>query len=173
MTNEEFYKAMCYLKAKYPNWNLDLTDSFLLSVWYEDFEKIEYMQMVQVCKDYCKANRFPPQSTYDILEVIPKAYSVEEAWEKVLGIKERCKSQEYFLSQVLKEEPSLYTFVKRFDWYDIEQDSYGNECIGYCIGKHFKRMYKEYLDMLTIAFVSGELKQKVLDKKEERLQIEV
>lgn len=159
MTNKEFYNAILYLKAKYQNWNFDIQNEFLLKVWYEDFETIDYNLMIQLCKDYCKSNRFPPQSTYDLLNMIPKVYSENEAWERIVDIYQRFKTQEYFINQVLKEEPSLYPFVKGIDFYNVEKDKFGNSCLGYCIGRHFKRRYKEYLDTLKICYKSGELVQ--------------
>jgi len=174
MTQQELGYLLKYIKSYYPKWEFNISDSFMLGVWYEAFEEIEFNGMQEILKKYCKSNTFPPQSPTDLLNLIPRAYTPNEAWSKVLDIHSRCKSQEFFLSQVLKEEPSLYPFVKRFNFYDIETDSLGNSCIGYCIGKPFKKDYQEYLDRLTIAFISGELKQQVLENKEKRLlQIEV
>lgn len=159
LTSNEFYQAMCYIKAKYPNWSVNIQDTFFLQVWFDDFEEIDYKQMISLCKSYCRANRFPPQSPFDLLEMIPKVYSVDEAWEKIIDIYHRSKSNEFFLNTILKEEPSLYPFVKGLNFFEIEKDGFGNSCIGYCIGKRFKREYKAYIDSQKIVYISNQLIQ--------------
>lgn len=155
MTPEELGKGIKYLKAFYTRWEFDVTNTFALQVWYQSLQNLSFEQLKDIIQTYCMKNQFPPNSPYDLLNVIPKYPSVEEATQIIRDIAERNTTQEFFLKEVYKVSPTLYPFTKMIDPY-AEKDSFGNKCLGYIL-KRFKRNYQEYLDSIKIAYVGNQL----------------
>lgn len=155
MTPEELGKGIKYLKAFYTRWEFDVTNTFALQVWYQSLQNLSFEQLKDIIQTYCMKNQFPPNSPYDLLNVIPKCPSVEEATQIIRDIAERNTTQEFFLKEVYKVSPTLYPFTKMIDPY-AEKDSFGNKCLGYIL-KRFKRNYQEYLDSIKIAYVGNQL----------------
>lgn len=156
MLEKEFGEGLALLKAFYPNWSIDITNGMILGVWYESFKELQFKVFQEVVKKYCMSNRFPPNSPFDLLDMIPKEMSAEEAWELILDTINRSKDNSMFLNMMYKNQ-TLYPFVKHFNIDEIETDSYGNKCYGYNLGKRFKREYKAYLDSKSIKSINGEI----------------
>ncbi len=158
MTKEEFLQGICYIKAYYPNWNFNVQDGFVSGVWYDNLKELDMESYQTVIKDYCSKNRFPPQSPFDILEMVPKEYSKEDAWEIIFDCIRRSKDTPMFLNLVYKQYPKLYPFVKHFNIEQVETDDFGNKCYGYSLGKLFKRNYQSYLDSIKIKLIKSSRK---------------
>lgn len=157
MTGNEFGQGLTILKGFYTNWNLDITNPLILEIWYENFKHLDSTAFQHLIKRYCKVNRFAPNSPYDILDLIPKLYTPNEAWELVVDVIKRSKDNAMFLNIMYKQHPELYTFVKGFDIDNVKYDSYGNKCLGYELGKQFKRDYQTMLDSQQIKYVGNQL----------------
>lgn len=168
MTPEEMGKGIRYLKAYYPKWDFDINDGFMLEVWYEALQDISYEGFKSIIKDYCKSNQFPPLSPTDIKNMIPKLYSVGEAWELIYDVYQRNTTQEFFLKDVLKTYPTLYEFIKGYDFYKYPKKEneileangfsfYGYSYVGYEIGRAFRRNYKEFLDSIKVKYVGNRI----------------
>lgn len=157
MTQEEFLQGLSYLKAYYQNWNFNFQESFVLGIWYENLKHLDMDSYQEVIKNYCINNRFPPQSPFDILEMIPKEYSTDVAWDIIIDCINRSKDTQMFLNLVYKLYPKLYKFVMNFDLENVDEDSYGNKCYGYCYGKQFKKEYQQYLDSIKVKFINQKL----------------
>ena len=156
MTNEEFYKTLLYLKAKYPNWNLKIDDPFTVEVWYEDFENIDVVSMKQICKDYSRVNKYPPNSPSDLLNLIPKYPSINEACDLIRDCVERNSTPEYFMRDLYSKNQIVYNVVKGLESTFYSKDSFKNNCIGYAL-KNFKTRYRDFLSEQNIAFVGKTL----------------
>lgn len=156
MEQREFGEGLALLKGFYTNWNLDLKNVMVISIWYENFKHLDMTSFQTMIKQYCMTNRFPPNSPFDLLDAIPKLYSVDEAWEIVLDAIRRSKDNSMFLNIMFKNQ-ALYPFVKHFDIDNVEEDSYGNKCYGYSLGKRFKREYQEMLNQHSIMFVGNQI----------------
>lgn len=157
MTTQEFGEGLNYLKCFYANWNLDISNHMVISIWYENFKNIEFRSFQEIVKLYCSNNRFPPQSPFDLIDIIPKELNVYEAWELIYDCIRRSSNNSIFLNMVLKQYPKLYPFVSSFDIDNVEKDSFGNKTIGYSLGRRFKREYKEYLDRINIKIINDRL----------------
>lgn len=155
MNKKELGDGIKYLKAYYTKWDLDVTNGFVLTVWYDFLQGFTYEQFQNILLEYCKTHKYPPQSPTDITEMIPKYPSVEEATQIIRDIAERNTTQEFFLKELYKVAPTLYPFAKMIDPYEYT-DSFGNKCLGYIL-KRFKRNYQEYLDSIKIAYVGNQL----------------
>lgn len=155
MTPEELGKGIKYLKAFYTRWEFDVTNTFALTVWLKSLQKLSFEQFFEIIQNYCMNNQYPPNSPFDLLNLIPKYPSVEEATQIIRDIAERNTTQEFFLKEVYKVSPTLYPFTKMVDPY-AEKDSFGNKCLGYIL-KRFKSNYQEYLDSIKIAYVGNQL----------------
>jgi hypothetical protein len=156
MTNEEFYKTLLYLKAKYPNWNIRIDDPFTLSVWYEDFENIDLASMKQMCRDYSRMNKYPPNSPADLLNLIPKYLSVEEACELIRDCVGRNNNPEYFMRDLYSKNQTTYNVVKGLETEFYQKDSFDNNCVGYAL-RVFKQRYINFLNEQKIAYVGNNL----------------
>lgn len=150
MNENEFVKSMMYLKNIYTNWNLNISNPDVLEAWFYYFKDIEISSFRKIVLSYCKANRYAPNSPYDLLDLIPKTYDENEAWEKILDVYKRSSNDQVFKATLHKEFPELYDFVSQYDFYNVPKDSFGNDCLGYCIGKNFKEDYKHYKDVNNI-----------------------
>lgn len=157
MNQAEFGEGLKYIKCFYTNWNLDINNPMVLSIWYENFKNIEFKAFQEIVKVYCFNNRFAPQSPFDLLDVIPKEYGIDEAWEIIFDTINRSKDNTFFKNTMYSKFPKLYPFVKNFDIEKIELDSFGNKCIGYILGRIFKREYKQYLDSLNVKIVNNQI----------------
>lgn len=158
MTEQEFAKGLAFLKSYYTNWNFDLSNMMALSIWYENFKELEYQSFQEVVKNYCRNNRFPPQSPFDILDTIPKELDENQAWDLVADIIIRSGyNKSIFLNMIYKENKTIYEFVKNFDIENVEKDSFGNKCLDYVYGRKFRRNYKEYLDSIKVKYINNKL----------------
>ena len=157
MTTDELGKGIKFLKAFYTRWEFDVTNTFALQVWFKSLQKLSFEQFQDIVQTYCMNNQYPPNSPYDLLNLIPKYPSVEEATQIIRDIAERNTTQEFFLKELYKVSPGLYTFARMIDPY-AEKDSFGNKCLGYIL-KRFKRNYQEYLNNIKIAYIGNQLVQ--------------
>ena len=158
MSEQEFAKGLTFLKSYYVNWNFDITNTMTLSIWYESFKEIEYQSFQEIVKSYCKSNRFPPQSPFDILDMIPKNIDVNTAWELIRDIAKRCDyKNSMFRNMVYKENKEIYEIVKNYDLENLEEDTFGNKCLGFIYEKAFRKIYKEYLDSIKIKYINNTL----------------
>ena len=157
MTSQEFGEAIAYIKAVYLNWNFDINNPMALSVWYNAFKHLPNDTFKMVVSDYCSTNHYPPNSPFDLLAMIPKEYSADEAWTLIYDCIRRSSNNAIFLNMVLKQYPKLYQFVSHFDIENVEMDSFGNKTVGYSLGKKFKRDYQAYLNSLKYKIVGGYL----------------
>ena len=157
MNQNEFGQGLNYIKCCYINWNLDINNPMVLTIWYEHFKDIDFKSFQQIVKVYCSNNHFPPQSPFDLLGIIPKEYSVDEAWEIIIDTINRSKDNVFFKNTMCSKYPKLYPFVKDFDIENVRVDSLGKKCYGYELGKNFKRNYKKYLDNLNIKIINNQI----------------
>lgn len=155
ITKEEFVKDLNYLKAYYFNWNFDFKNLMLLEIWYESLNDFTNEEFKSLIKTYCKNNQYPPNSPTDLLNSIPKEYSINQAWEIVLDILMQNTDSSY-IYRALSKYPSIYKCMQGIPLIPA-QDSFNNKCYGYCIGKPFKQRYQEYLDSLNIYYQNNKL----------------
>lgn len=156
MNKEDFIKDLNYLKSYFLNWNFDFTNLFALEIWYEKFKDFTDRDFIELLKKYCSETSYPPNSPSDLLKIIPKEYSIEEAWQIVLDIL-KLNTEESYILRELSKYPTLYKCIQGIDLKNVEVDSYGNKCYGYSIGRIFKRKYKAYLDSIKIKFINNKL----------------
>lgn len=143
------------MKLYYPKWDLNIQDPMLLEVWYDSLCHFDTEEFKEIIKTYCKNNSYPPYSPTDLLKVIPKEYTVDEAWEIVLNTLKK-HSDIYYVYQDLNKYPSIYKCIKGINL-NGEKDSFGNKCYNYSIGKEFKRRYGEYLKSLKVYYQNDKL----------------
>ena len=55
-----FSEGLNELKAVFPNWNVDLGDTFVLRVWYKSFKHMDDANYKSMVSKYMKEQKFAP-----------------------------------------------------------------------------------------------------------------
>lgn len=167
MTTEELGKVLNYFKAFYSNWKLDIENPIVLMVWYNCLKDISYKEMMDLVAKYCMQNKFGPASPNDLLSLIPKLSSTDEAWEILLDILTRASEPAIALNMLAKY-PELYAigakYINRMN--EVECDSAGNKCYGYQLGRAFKREYQAMLGAQKLYIDSKTMRLAIPNKTE-------
>ena len=145
LSYEKFFQGIKILKLNYINWQFNINDKEVLEIWYKKFNNLDDATFKDLIEKYTSEKVFAPNSPADLLNLIPKDLSAEEAWEHILLIIKRSFNNINFLSNIQKEEPQLIQFVINWNIEEVPEDTQGNKCWGYHLGKLFKRQYQEYL----------------------------
>ena len=145
LSYEKFFQGIKILKLNYINWQFNINDKEALEIWYKKFNNLDDATFKDLIEKYTSEKVFAPNSPADLLNLIPKELSAEEAWEHILLIIKRSFNNINFLSNIQKEEPQLIQFVSHWNIEEVPEDTQGNKCWGYYLGRHFKRQYQEYL----------------------------
>lgn len=140
-----FIQGMNALKGYYVNWNFDANNELALKLWYKKFQDLDNATYQALIEAYVDEKIYAPNSPADLLNIIPKELSPDEAWERILLIIKRSFNNTNFLTNIQKEEPQLMQFVHNWNIEEVPEDTQGNKCWGYHLGKIFKRQYQEYL----------------------------
>lgn len=160
LEQKTFLQGLNYLKANYINWNFDLNNDLVISIWYKKFSTLDAATFMQLIEAYTNKSKFAPNSPADILNLIPADLAPNDAWEVILATIKRAFNNSNFLNIMAKEQPALYPFVQ---FWDIEQvqnddaskDSDGNICWSYILGRQFKREYQAYLQNKKLVRLGG------------------
>ena len=152
MTTQEMGKGLNYLKAFYTTWGLDITNEIVLQVWFDALKELEYKTFLYILKKYCVQNKFGPASPHDILSLIPKLSSTDDAYDVMLDIMSRSSNSTIAVNMLIKY-PTIYPigakYLKIID--NMPLDSFGNKCYGYVL-RTFKREYQEMLNSQQVYY---------------------
>ena len=156
MTPDELGRGIKYLKAFYTKWDFDVTNTFALQVWYKCFKDVEFETFQKIIQDYCFNNQYAPNSPNDLLKLIPRYLSTDEACELIRDIVSRNVTPEYFMRELYSNNQCIYGAVKGMEDEFYRKDSFEKNCVGYAL-KMFKRRYQTFLDQQRVAYVGKNL----------------
>lgn len=171
LNKDVFIKGLGYLKACYVKWELDLNSPIVIETWYNKFSRLTDNQYRLMIEEFTDNNKFPPQSTADLLSTLKNVYtSVEmnpdDAWKYVLDLMSEYSFNYHpdKIYQALEDKPALKKTVETFEnqLYNLKTSDSLN------VSKEFKRVYKENLDNYSSKKVEtllsiGNNKQKLLN----------
>ena len=166
-----FLNGLQYLKANYVKWELDLNNQIVIETWYKKFSRLNDNQYRLMIESYTDNNRFPPNSTADLLNELKSVYisvemSSDEAWKYTLDLIGEY-SFHYHPDKIyaaLEDKPILKKTVEMFEnqLYNLKtSDTYN-------VSKDFKKTYENNLQSYSNQKVEtllsiGNTKQKLLN----------
>ena len=151
---------MTYLKKIYINWSARIED---FSVeWCDSFNEqvnIDEKEFGLLIKKYISTCKNPPNSPFDLVNVIEDYEDKFRAWEKVYDTLMNTTDDMFFKQSIKKNYPELYEFVKSWntDKHREEHDSFGNKVFGFYYYKRFITDYDEYIKSKKLVKINGEI----------------
>lgn len=149
-----------YLKKIYINWSARIED---FSVeWCESFNEqvdLDEKQFGILIKSYIATYKNPPNSPFDLVNVIENYEDKNSAWEKVYDTLMTTTDDMFFKQSIKKNYPELYDFIKSWntDTHREEHDGFGNKVWGYYYRNRFFKDYSNYINSKKLVKINGKI----------------